>query len=213
MILDRVVTAFVATLTLVACAPTSPIATPSTDPAFARLLAQTVAMEDGLGAGSDQLALMDEIALAGEVTFDQYREARDASIQCWKDAGLQVFDPEVQTLMGLRQYNANVVQDPGMTDDAFNAILDDCVDVHSYLIDYIYMQQPSSVNAWADTKERHRAEILACFESQGADVPADITIDEMETIREELVDAQHDTRGKNPPRDCFDEVGILFGDS
>ncbi|MBN2177514.1 MAG: hypothetical protein JW722_07645 [Demequinaceae bacterium] len=180
------------------------------DAAFREQVADAIRGAETANASEEQIATLEEIARTGKVTFEQYREGHMAGFACMESAGLTVSEPYTYTVAGSDVFTADVTQPADMSEEAFLAILDSCDLKHSLFVDNLYYTQPSAVSAWADLIESHRAEILACFTSQGAEFDEDITWMEMETIREEIVIAQRERDRTIPPVDCFDVAGIIW---
>ena len=151
------------------------------------------------GADPSQIAILEK----GEVSYSDYEAAVNRSLQCMRDAGIDVIDPVPNSSNGLLMLNygwsPNV---PGMTEDQGNALGDECLNRFSFWVEMLYQIQPSSVEAKEQYFVQFRDVVVQCIRANGGTVRDDATRDEAFSAASTVED--------QTGVDCFRESGLSY---
>lgn len=180
--------------------------TSPTGPTFEALIQS--ALDDAAASGVDpsQVAALEAAKAVGEVTVEAFADAQRRSFECMESAGLTVEEIADAPRDGL-PYLAAVIDAPvDMPDATKLQLVDDCMLRFSKLLETVYVQQPSSLNAYFDRIDDHREELIACLRERGATLDDDASIDELFVANEEI-NLQEAEKGQ--PYDCMLEVGAI----
>ncbi|WP_152648001.1 hypothetical protein [Demequina sediminicola] len=149
---------------------------PSTLPTSAAAFGNEVtqAQMDALeqGASDYQLALIDEIAAQGSVSYELAKDAAMRTVDCINDAGgdasyTESSEPGAGPLPG---FLAN--GDPE-NEAAALALIDTCDYQEAHWVNYLYQVQPDFLAWQAVIDERRLDARIECLEDKGIDLPAD----------------------------------------
>ncbi len=186
--LDRSLKRFVAatvslaTLSVSACAfgAGNPSGTERADTAsFAEQVNAAVASAVAGGAGDDQLAILRDAQVTGEVTFDQARQAVLATIDCIEGGGGSASYYELGESSGLVVPSAILeAKDPdGLT--RMEPVLDECVSIESFWVNKVYQLQPDSQEVRDAYLEKQAPAIRECLEDNGYATDPEATSQEL----------------------------------
>ncbi len=119
------------------------------------------------GAGDDQLAILRDAQVTGEVTFDQARQAVLATIDCIEGGGGSASYYELSESSGLVVPSAILeAKDPdGLT--RMEPVLDECVSIESFWVNKVYQLQPDSQEVRDAYLEKQAPAIRECLEDNG----------------------------------------------
>ena len=191
------VAAVTASATLTACTSAETDSQISASPALASETSGIVAEAKANGADAVQLAALAD----GEVTFAEYQQAVYATMECMTDAGIEVFDREVDDTgpYPMIHYSYAVVA-PGLTEDQTLDISDVCLATHSFYVEMLYQTGDAAQEAIDARFEEVKDRFIACLKDAGIAVKADETNDE---LRQDGIGLLF----SSPRTDCFTETG------
>jgi len=178
----------------------------SARPSFESLI--VAAIEDATASQVDasQLEALERAQAVGEVAPEVFLDARQRALDCMSAAGIHVSDVARSERSGLPLLEATLAAPEGMSDRTMLGIADDCELRFSTILEHVYLQQPSALNAYFDRIESHRTQLIACLREHGATIDDDASMDELFVANEE-VNLQEAEKGQ--PYDCMVEVGAI----
>ncbi|MCR6713518.1 MAG: hypothetical protein NVV57_12910 [Demequina sp.] len=183
------------------CSAQQPLPAPS-EGAFAQLVDSFVGGSTGQGLSEQQFATLKSAREAGELTFEQYSAAIDASLECISDAGFHVERYPTDDSGGYP-----IVTYFYESPETGNPVADECIRRNSEAIEAIYQLQPSSVAAKNAHLEVQAGEIARCLEKEGTEVDFEgLTGDDLaEAVHQAVNDqlAAAAANGTNAQMDCF----------
>jgi len=154
-------------LVLVGCTSDAEPA-PSATGAFAELVESYLEDPAAAGYSAEQVHLLKSAQQAGELSFEDYAAAVDASLDCIADAGYHV---ERSTSDADRGYEEVTYFYEGPAEG--NPVADQCIYENSQAIEAVYQLQPSSVEASKAHTSAQLAEAAPCLEKLGVTVDSD----------------------------------------
>lgn len=140
---------------------TASVPTPSPADEFAELVDSYLQDPAADDFADDQVATLQQARAAGELTFEDYSAAVDATLECIADAGYYV-EKGVDDSRGFPMVNYGY-ESP----EAGNPVAETCIAAHSTAIEAIYQLQPSSVEAVDHHLEAVAREFAECLRAQG----------------------------------------------
>ncbi|WP_062079208.1 hypothetical protein [Demequina globuliformis] len=187
----------VTTIALVGCT-TSPEATPhaeSSDEGFAAIVESAVRDAVDSGASPAQLALLEDAREAGEVTYEAAARARDATVACLTELGLDARAEDHENEWGYVLPFWSVAADS-------SAPVDTCENQESMWISQVYQTQPAALSARDVWIQERSPQLRACLSEQGVDLDPDTTVAELLSATSDL---WNETEGSI---DCAGEIGL-----
>ncbi|WP_448630893.1 hypothetical protein [Cellulomonas soli] len=179
------------TLALVvgACSGEGQESSASPSSAAAAVYAEYLEQAERGGAGAEQLAVLGDAVVTGELTFEAVNELVQAAFACMADAGIghEEWEPkEVVPGYLIPAYSFDGEAE-GMSEDETLAVADACLAEHSFWAEGARADTRSYQDRW----DAHVAErlplIVACLEEHGVQVDPDATTDEVFQAAEQLV--------------------------
>lgn len=172
-----------------------------TPDAFAQLVDTYLEGPAADGYGAEQVATLTSARAAGELTFEEYSAAVDASLECIADAGFYVERDPIDESSGYPMANY-FYEGP----EAGNPVADECIHVNSEAIEAVYQLQPSSVAAANAHLATQTDELGRCLGNEGIEVDFDgLEGDELkEAVHQALNDVLGTAAdGSEPALACF----------
>lgn len=193
-----VVTAAAVTLTACAAEEVEPAA--SVDPEWAEEIAYAIESARQGGAGDDQLEVLEQIALTGEVTLEQARSAARSAVACLEEGGgYGAYEERTEGDYVIPGFSGG----SGITDpDGVDELFDTCYAQESLWIDQLYQTQPIAVQAIQELRDQYAPALRACLENKGYEVADEATTDEI------LVAALKALEASEGADDCISETGF-----
>ncbi len=160
------------------------------------------AAEDAEYAPLDQVSDAQRAALAdGAVTFEEYEAGVQLTLDCMRDAGIDVINDGVDDFGPFPMiYYSYATTAPGLTEDQTYEISQGCIAENSYYLEAEYQTGAAAQEAIDAYFAEVRDEFIACLEDQGQTVSPDATDDELRTA---AMAAGYSSEGLT----CFDVTG------
>ncbi len=162
---------------LVGCSARAGDPTSTVDPFFTQLLGEA---RNG-GASAAQIAVLEEAAAAGKITYAQAEVQLAEYFACLEQSGLDPRrEPDREDPPGYRIPDYTIgLGDEDADLDAALALVDVCYTEHYDFVDTAYQLQPAAIEAENADIESQRAEILECIAEHDGDADPDSTTDEL----------------------------------
>jgi hypothetical protein len=156
------------------------------------------------GADAAQLEILLAADAAGEVTFDQLRQAVDATFACMDDAGIEYAETVTEGPLPQLTYSF-------ASADGSSTIADDCINTHSMYVEWAYQTQPAAQELVDAAFEARRGEIVPCLQRLGLALADDASVDEIKSAASFTIEEWESTWKDAPvtPHDCVINAGIL----
>jgi len=176
---------------------------PDTSPtgAFVELVDSYLDRPGAEDYSAEQVDALEAARDAGELKFEAYAAAVDASLECIADAGFYVERDPIDESSGYPMANY-FYEGP----EAGNPVADECIHVNSEAIEAVYQLQPSSVAAANAHLATQTDELGRCLGNEGIEVDFDgLEGDELkEAVHQALNDVLGTaTDGAEPALACF----------
>lgn len=195
----RALVAGAAVLMLVACDPGSSDSA-SPDGPTVEIFATTLDDARSGGAGSNQLALLEQAEKDHEINLETARDAARGAVQCMTDAGVSATYMERTTFGGLvlPGYQAGA---SGTADTAWE-LIEACDLQEFYWVNQLYQGQPTSWQMKVEYANQQEPVLRACLEDNGLSTDPEAT-------GVGLVEQAIDAMGPGEAgAECLDEAGI-----
>jgi len=150
----------------------------------------------------EQRAVLMAILATGEVTFEQYREAINTTLQCAVDAGVRIDGPRTVEHGGIPTIEWGW-SDPARP-DGDPALGEFCRAAHSLGIEQAYLNSDAAVEDQRRQLEEYRPLIVACYAENGA------PLDEPQMDIFDMLNLTEQLAGTNQSRvdDCINALDI-----
>lgn len=196
----------VACLSVVACGTTD---VADVDADATSLFRDVLESATEAGAAPAQLAVLDDAASTGQLTYSALEPLLQSTFACFEDNGLsyQVLEPD-ETVSGFPypRYGVGVDQrTSGLSDEQGELIALDCSTVNLDFALEAYGSQPAAQEALDSQLQRDLPGIEACLEPYGVTVPEDATPDEIRRIVVDLYFERSSETEEGPL--CYDKLG------
>jgi hypothetical protein len=122
----------------------------------------------GDGISPQQQAAIERALAAGEVTFEEYRTAQQATFDCFAAAGIRYEESPPAVVDGIPRVEY-LFEAPASGE---SSVADACILEHSDVVDTLYILQPSSIEAADAAFEASRADAVACLTRHDVEVDA-----------------------------------------
>jgi hypothetical protein len=124
------------------------------------------------GASAEQLGVLQ----TGQVTFEQYQAAVNQTVDCMRDAGIDVIGDDVTQTRGFPEISYSFANSSaGRTAEQTLAIADECIATHSMYIEQAYQLAPGSLEQQEAAFDPYRESMVQCVRDNGGDVADDAT--------------------------------------
>lgn len=147
-------------------------------------LRETLTVARDHGASDDQL----EIIRRGEVSFQEYQRAVARTIECLRDAGVDVVNDRVTEERGYPEIAyAYAATSSGRTEAETDSVSQACIRRHSLYVESLYFASPGVVEAEEERFEPYREAVVACLRDHDVSVSDDDTRQVLEVLNAELL--------------------------
>ncbi|MCR6711664.1 MAG: hypothetical protein NVV57_02725 [Demequina sp.] len=158
-------------------------------------------------ASQAQLDALTAAKASGGVTEAQVREATEAVAQCIQDLGGTTSPMTDTTSRGLWFPNFTYAGPPGVSEDEFSRLYDDCENKNRVYLMNVYGQQPQAQEALVATLQAHEQQLKSCLKEMGGHDVDDMTINEMwEALKDQSFGGED--YGYSRDKDCIIDAGI-----
>jgi len=205
-----VAVAVLGALVLAGCSGDEPEPTSSADAKFAQQVKSALSVAEAGTANELQLSILRDAQTAGVLTFEAYKTAVDATLECFREKGVKYELRGIEESRGFPTIEYMVEGD----ETGVSAAAAVCLDENLSQVDTLYQTQPASVDAEDRRFVNALPILIPCLREEGL-LPPDSTPtrDEVEDAIWAGFDSAED--GSAPqgfdPTACLTEAGITSG--
>lgn len=145
------------------------------DPEFVQLISSQLALARAADASPEQIAVLENAAASGNLEFEDYKQAVEATFQCFRDNNVQYQEFGIDDSRGFPQLEYMYESPP----DGPSPVASDCITANSRYVEMVYQVQPSSYQASDAAFEAALPILIPCLRKQGFLGPEEPTVDEV----------------------------------
>jgi hypothetical protein len=145
------------------------------DPEFVQLITLQLSTARAADVSAEQIALLERAAEVGNLEFEAYKQAVEATFQCFRDSEVRYQEFGIDNSAGFPQLKYMYESPP----DGPSPVASQCVIENSRYVEMVYQVQPSSSEASDAAFEAALPVLIPCLREQGFLGPEDPTVDEV----------------------------------
>lgn len=145
------------------------------DPEFVHLITSQLSVARAVDASPEQIAVLERAAASGNLEFEAYRQAVEATFQCFRDNDVRYQEFGLDNSAGFPQLKYMYESPP----DGPSPVASQCVMNNSRYVEMVYQVQPSSSEASEAAFEAALPVLIPCLREQGFLGPEEPTVDEV----------------------------------
>jgi len=168
-----------------------------------RVIAEAIAAD----ADANQLAILEDAAQAGTVTYAANEEALNATFDCFEAAGITYERGADAEVSGFQTPSYSYfISTTAPDSETLPAVADSCITKYSDFVSRLYQTQPEAADARDRALEAATPALIACLVENGVETDDGAPTDELVTLAMQLHEGTDPTVG-GP--DCMREAGLV----